>query len=472
MDIVLQLLAMEQMDKPKELAVFICFASASSMRHMPVFSTIVCMFLILSFYILLRRRISVYLLDFVCFTPNPSSRCPAAAFMEHSTLMGFFNEASLQFQKLILERSGVGDMSSLPTGLTYLPPQMTIADARQESESSIFSTVETLLSETSIAAHEIDIVVANCSCFTPVPSLSEMIMNKFKLRSDVRIYNLSGMGCSASAISLNLAQSLMRVYPNSYAMVVSAENITQNYYCGNRRSMMIPNCLFRVGAAAILLSNKPCDARRSKYRLERIVRTTTGADDRSYSCVYQQEDEEGHVGVSLSRDLVKVAGDALKFNITTVAPLVLPLKEQLFYVISEVLRLIQSNPKSRPYVPDFKKAVDHICVHAGGRSIIDEIERSLRLQPEHMEASRMTLHKFGNTSSSSIWYELAYLEAKGRIKPAQLVWQIAFGSGFKCNSLIWRAMPSISELCMKGNCKNPWKDYVHQYPITISQIRQ
>ncbi|KAH7277295.1 hypothetical protein KP509_39G044300 [Ceratopteris richardii] len=186
-------------------------------------------------------------------------------------------------------------MSSLPTGLTYLPPRMTISDARQEIESSIFSTVETLISKTSIAAHEIDILVVNCSCFTHVPSLSEMIVNNFKLRSDVRLYNLSGMGCSASAISLNLAQSLMRVHCNSYAMVVSAGNITRNYYCGNRRSMMIPNCLYRVGAAALLLSNKPRDATRSTYGLERLVRTITGADDRSYSCVYQQEADEGHI---------------------------------------------------------------------------------------------------------------------------------------------------------------------------------
>ena len=33
--------------------------------------------------------------------------------------------------------------------------------------------------------------------------------------------------------------------------------------------MLIPNCLFRVGGAAIVLSNKPQDARRAKYRLVR-----------------------------------------------------------------------------------------------------------------------------------------------------------------------------------------------------------
>jgi len=49
---------------------------------------------------------------------------------------------------------------------------------------------------------------------------------------------------------------MLQLHPNTYALVVSTENITQNWYFGNDRSMLIPNCLFRVGGAAMLLSNK------------------------------------------------------------------------------------------------------------------------------------------------------------------------------------------------------------------------
>ena len=54
------------------------------------------------------------------------------------------------------------------------------------------------------------------------------------------------------------------MYPNSRALVVSTENITQNWYFGNNRAMLIPNCLFRVGGAAMLMSNRRADRRRSK----------------------------------------------------------------------------------------------------------------------------------------------------------------------------------------------------------------
>lgn len=48
----------------------------------------------------------------------------------------------------------------------------------------------------------------------------------------------------------------MQVYPNSRVLVVSTENITQNWYFGEERSMLIPNCLFRIGGAGIVLSNR------------------------------------------------------------------------------------------------------------------------------------------------------------------------------------------------------------------------
>lgn len=53
---------------------------------------------------------------------------------------------------------------------------------------------------------------------------------------------------------------------------------------GNAKSMLVTNCLFRLGGVAALLSNRPGDARAAKYRLDHVVRTHLGADPTAYKC--------------------------------------------------------------------------------------------------------------------------------------------------------------------------------------------
>ncbi|WOL14478.1 hypothetical protein Cni_G23258 [Canna indica] len=411
-------------------------------------------------YIMTRPR-PVYLVDYACYRPPAKLEAPFERFMKHSTLCGEFNESALQFQRRILERSGLGQETYLPDALHYLPPRPSMAYAREEAEEVMFGALDNLFKNTGVKPKDVGILVVNCSLFNPTPSLSAMIVNRYKLRGNIKSFNLGGMGCSAGVLSVDLARDLLQVHRATYAVVVSTENITQNWYFGNRKSMLIPNCLFRVGAAAVLLSNRSADRRRGKYKLVHVVRTHRGADDKAFRCVYQEQDENGKVGVSLSKDLMAIAGEALKINITTLGPLVLPISEQLLFFATLVAKKL-FNGKVKPYIPDFNLAFDHFCIHAGGRAVIDELEKNLQLRPEHVEASRMTLHRFGNTSSSSIWYELSYTEAKGRIRKGHRIWQIAFGSGFKCNSSVWQALRNVNP-----SPGNPWEDCIHRYPVEI-----
>ncbi|KAG6475884.1 3-ketoacyl-CoA synthase 6-like [Zingiber officinale] len=413
-------------------------------------------------YLVSRPR-PVYLVDYACFRPPPTCRVPFSTFMEHTRLINS-DERSVKFQTRILERSGLGEETCLPPANHYIPPKPTMEGARAEAELVIFAAVDDLMKKTGLRSKDVDILIVNCSLFSPTPSLSAMIINKYKLRSNIRSFNLSGMGCSAGLISIDLASDLLQVHPRANALVVSTEIITPNFYSGNQRSMLLPNCLFRMGAAAILLSNRGREAARAKYRLAHVVRTHKGADDRSYRCVYQEEDAEGHSGISLSKDLMAIAGKSLRSNITTMGPLVLPMSEQLLFALSFAGRKL-IDPAWKPYVPDFKKAFDHFCIHAGGRAVIDELQKSLDLSAEHVEASRMTLHRFGNTSSSSLWYELNYIESKGRMRRGDRVWQIGFGSGFKCNSAVWKCLRTV-----KAPADGPWADCIARYPVDIPEV--
>ncbi|CAH9102532.1 unnamed protein product [Cuscuta europaea] len=344
-----------------------------------------------------------------------------------------------------------------------LPPDFSLKPSREETETVLFSVVRDVLEKNGVKPERIDILVSNCSLFCPTPSITSMIINRFGMRSNVKSYSLSGMGCSAGMVSVSVAKDLLKVHRKSVALVVSMEAITPNGYLGNDKSMILTNTLFRMGGVAVLLSNHRTRRHRPKYKLQHLVRTHFGADDASYHSVFQNNDDLGHQGVHLSRNLLQVAGRALKSNISELAPLVLPLSELILYGFATLSRKVSG--KRETFVPNFNKAFEHFCIHAGGRAVIDAVQDSLKLSKEDVEASRMTLYRFGNTSSSSIWYELSYLEAKGRIKKGERVWQIAFGSGFKCNSAVW-----VCTSQLHPNPTNAWSDRIHRYPVQVPKI--
>ncbi|PKU68464.1 3-ketoacyl-CoA synthase 2-like [Dendrobium catenatum] len=429
---------------------------------------VVVVLLFLLFQLLLSRHNTILLIDFACHKATESCSQTHQAYVERSIVLGTFTKDNVAFQKRILERSGVGHSTYFPEAVARIPPALFIAEARKEAEMMIFGAVDRLLEKTGVDVRkEIGILVVNCSLFGPTPSLSAMIVNKYKMREDVASFNLSGMGCSAGVISIDLARHLLKVRPNSYALIVSTENLTLHGYYGNNRPMLVTNCLFRMGAAAVLLSNRRSDLHRAKYSLSDLIRTHRGSDDSSYLCVSQEEDDQGKVGVSLSKDLMSVAGGALKANITALGPRVLPLSEQLRFAFSLISTKCfgPHSSVSKPYVPDFKKAFEHFCIHAGGRAILDELEKRLDLGSWQMEPSRMTLYRFGNTSSSSLWYELGYSEAKNRVKKGDRVWQIGFGSGFKCNSVVWKALRDINP---KGSY--PWLEEIDKFPVDVPKV--
>ena len=161
-------------------------------------------------YLWLRPR-AVYLVDYACFRTNPNCRVPFATFLEHSRVWPGFDERSVRFMTRLLERSGLGEETCLPYAQHYIPPSRDLASSRAEAELVIFSAIDDLVRRTGLKPKDIDILVVNCSLFSPTPSLSAMIINKYKLRSNIRSFNLSGMGCSAGLISIDLARDMLQV---------------------------------------------------------------------------------------------------------------------------------------------------------------------------------------------------------------------------------------------------------------------
>jgi 3-ketoacyl-CoA synthase len=398
-----------------------------------------------------RRKI--YCVESAVFVPPASWRITHEQQKNIARAQGCYNDESLSLSYRTLDKSAIGDSAHLPPAFHPSTDGQTkgifnMAASREEAQAVIFPIVQEVLEKSRLSPRDIDFLVVNCSLFVPTPSLCAMICNQFHFKEDIRSYNLGGMGCSANVISVDLAKQLLQNQPGARALVVSTEIITPNYYLGNYKSMLVQNTLFRAGGVALVLSSNPKDVARAKYELLFAGRAQA-SDDAAYGAVFQHEDSEGLRGVALSKDIVKVAGRAMTAQFKQLGRRILPFSEQA-KVASNIIQaaLIKqarvaglTDAKSPvPYVPDFSKAVQHFCIHAGGRAIIDGVQQKLGLANKHMEASRQTLNDWGNTSSSSIWYEMEWLERFGNMRKGDKALQITFGSGFKCNSAVWRVL--------------------------------
>ncbi|XP_066396561.1 3-ketoacyl-CoA synthase 1-like [Miscanthus floridulus] len=205
-----------------------------------------------------------------------------------------------------------------------------------------------------------------------------MIINHYRMREGVKSFNLGGMGCSAGLIAIDLAKDMLLGEPKLVRR--RAQHREHHPQLVLRQRPLHAPLQLHLPHGRHGWRSCPTSARTpgsAKYRLLHTVRTHKGATDECFNC-------GGHRGAATM--------------------------------------------------------FEHFCVHVGGRAVLEEVQRSLSLQDTNMEPSKCALHRFGNTSSSSLWYELAYAEAKGRVQRGHHVWQIGFGSGFKCNSAVWRAL--------------------------------
>lgn len=402
-----------------------------------------------------------YILDYECYKPT-DDRMLSTEFSGEIVRRNQ-NLGLLEYKFLLkaIVSSGIGEQTYGPRivfeGREDNPA---LKDGIEEMEDFFYDSIGKLLCRSGVSPVEIDVLVVNVSLLASVPSLASLIINRYKLREDIKVFNLSGMGCSASLISVDVARNIFKSYKDVNALVVSSESLSPNWYTGNDRSMILPNCLFRLGGCAMLLTNKRALKDRAMFKLRCLVRTHHGARDESYGCCIQTEDGQGRSGFHLGKTLPKAATQAFIDNLWEIAPSILPVRELLRYGILTLIRKMR-NVSAKAEAPkpaiNFQTGVDHFCIHTGGKAVIDGIGMNLKLTEYDLEPARMTLHRFGNTSASSLWYVLAYMEAKKRLKKGDRVMMISFGAGFKCNSCLWEVVRDLRS-------GNVWEDCIDSYP--------
>ncbi|CAI0411826.1 unnamed protein product [Linum tenue] len=411
-----------------------------------------------------RTHSCCYMLHYECYKATEDRKLDTETCAKIALRNKNLGLQEYRFLLQTIASSGIGDGTYCPRNiLEGREAAPTLSDSLSEVDEIAFRTLDALFAKTNVSPADIDILVVNVSMFSPAPSLTSRVVNRYKMRKNIKTFNISGMGCSASIVAVDLVQQLFKTRNKALAIVASTESFGSNWYCGKERSMILSNCLFRSGGCSMLFTNNEALKGKAVMKLNQMVRTHLGADDDAYNCCIKMEDKLGYGGFLLTKGLTEVAARALTLNLRVLVPKILPVKDLLLYVLHTYRRKKPQgrdapSPEASGQGLNLKAGIDHFCIHPGGRAVIDGPGKRLGLNDYDLEPSRMALHRFGNTSVGGLWYALGYMEAKKRLKRGDRILMISLGAGFKCNNCVWEVTRDLGD-------GNVWGDCIDSYPL-------
>lgn len=213
------------------------------------------------------------------------------------------------------------------------------------------------------------LVVASCTGFV-APGVDQIIARNLGLGNHVERTLIGFMGCYAAIAALRTAYHIVRSEPAARVLVVTVELSTLHLQFTDNMEALLGMLQFGDGAAAAMVSGDRMGLR--------IDRPFAVAMEDSETLIQWAIGETGFV-MQLSGEVPGRIGTALEKP----------------WVRERILEA--ADPRE----------IDSWAVHAGGRSILDAVQRGFDLPASALDRSREVLADFGNMSSSTLMFVLA-----------------------------------------------------------------
>ncbi len=267
--------------------------------------------------------------------------------------------------------------------------------------------VGNLINSNLINAAEISrLITISCTGFF-APGLDYFLIEEFKLSPGIKRTNIGFMGCAASITGFH---SVLESLSNSKdeprnALMVSVELCSLHLQMEPTRDNILSNMIFADGCAAAYFSNS-LNSTRIKFEL---LNTFTFLFKDSSDYMGWRIGNQGFQMI-LSPELPKIILDS---------------------AVPELIKILESNGID-------KKRIKYWALHPGGKSILDSLQKGLRLSEEQMIPSRKILRDFGNMSSASILFVLKEILRNEKIEKGDLCCAVAFGPGLTMEAALFR----------------------------------
>ena len=265
------------------------------------------------------------------------------------------------------------------------------------------------LTRAGLAPQQIDAVVVSTCTGTLCPGLSGHVIERLGLRADVQAFDLVGQGCAAALPNLMLGRALLASGACAHVLSVCVEVSSAAMYLDNDPGVLISACLFGDGAGAAVLSR----------RADAGAGAGAGAGGRRITW----KDSTSLIAPGQRSALMFEHRDGLLRNILTraVPALAADYAQRVLGTVLQRAGLQHGD-------------ITTWVMHAGGRDVLQALERQLELQPGDLRYSAAMLREYGNLSSAFVYFVLEAALADGAA-PGWW-WLCAFGAGFSCHGAL------------------------------------
>ncbi len=244
------------------------------------------------------------------------------------------------------------------------------------------------------------LVVASCTGFV-APGLDQLIIARTGIDPAVERTLIGFMGCYAAVNALRTAHHIVRSEPQARVLVVTVELCTLHFQRTGDLGKLLSMLLFGDGAAAAIVTAQSQGIALTDFRSAAIAGSAEAITWRI-----------GDQGFDMHLD------------------------GQVPGLIAEALaRELQRNDDAGLLRGRSPEDFDVWAVHAGGRTILDAVERAFALDPRALEPSRGVLRDVGNVSSATLMFVLARMLADGAQGNGL---GLAFGPGLAAESFRFR----------------------------------
>lgn len=247
------------------------------------------------------------------------------------------------------------------------------------------------------------LVLASCTGFV-APGLDQILVAGAGLDPGVERTVVGFMGCYAAVNALRLAHHMVRSEPDARVLVVNLELCTIHFQRTQDLEKLLSMLLFGDGAAAALVTAEPRGIALTDFRAAAI----------------------------------SGSGEAITWRIGDQG-FDMHLDGQVPSLIAHALRAEASRNDDRGIFRGLSPAdYDLWAVHAGGRTILDAVDRALDLPAEALHPSREVLRRFGNMSSATLMFVLAAIIEENVGMSDRNGMAMAFGPGLAAETFRFR----------------------------------